>query len=243
MSSKQLPKSKQRQAQKKYYNQRASKYDYVDLIPRENRNHLKKIKKIINLLFPSPSSSVLEMGVGSGIHAKYLLTKFPQLDYTGLDISEGMLKEARKKLSGFKKVKLVVDDGHKTKFKNKSFTNIFMSGSLHHFERPKQAFKEVYRLLKPGGKAVFMEPNCYFIKNFLSAVTNPIEKNVLLMRKSNFSKWAKQAGFKNIKIEYFIYTLPFPKFAFKFYDWLDKILNKIPLIKKFSIMIYFYGEK
>ena len=37
---------------------------------------------------------------------------------------------------------------------------MFGNGVLHHLDR-KKAYNEIYRILKPGGRAVFIEPLCY----------------------------------------------------------------------------------
>ncbi len=225
-----------------YYNKTAEKYDEKHMFGRENRNHLKKIDKIINLLQLKEGDKVLEIGVGSGIHAKRLLQR-KNIHFTGLDISEGMINESKKRLSEFKNVELVVSKGEKLNFKDNSFDAVFCSGTLHHLDNQLQGLKEMARVLKPGGRITVMEPNKYFWKNYLRGRFLEFERYSLKMRKKNFEKWAKRLPLEKLQIKNFIYTPPFPKFMIPFYNKLDRFLQKVPLLKSTSIMIYLSGKK
>ena len=48
-----------------------------------------------------PSATVLELGIGPGFLAEYLLDRFPDIHYFGLDFSEAMLAIAQDRLSRF----------------------------------------------------------------------------------------------------------------------------------------------
>lgn len=44
-------------------------------------------------------NSVLELGVGTGLVAEKLIEKLPEIDFVGIDFTESMLVQARKRLS------------------------------------------------------------------------------------------------------------------------------------------------
>ena len=50
-----------------------------------------------------------------------------------------------------------MDNCEKTKFNDNSFDIIYGSGILHHLDIS-LCLKEMYRLLKPGGRFLFIEP-------------------------------------------------------------------------------------
>jgi SAM-dependent methyltransferase len=53
--------------------------------------------------------------------------------------------------------RFLVCDAHRTPFPDGSFDYVVGNGVLHHLDLDK-AYAEIARVLKPGGKAVFMEP-------------------------------------------------------------------------------------
>jgi len=50
---------------------------------------------------PFPDPHVVELATGPGLLAEFLLTKLPQITYTGLDFSELLLRVARERLEPF----------------------------------------------------------------------------------------------------------------------------------------------
>jgi ubiquinone/menaquinone biosynthesis C-methylase UbiE len=225
----------------KTYKKLASKFDKEQ--NRDNRNHLNKIKAINNFLKIENEEKILEIGIGTGIHAKYLLdfNKDKNFDFYGIDISQDMLNEAKKRLG--EGVRLIPMSGEGIKFGDDYFDKIYISGSLHHFNDPGLGIREILRVLKPGGKFCIMEPNILFPTNFIASRTLPEEINMRLMNGSNFKKWLSRYDNVKYEITNFAYTPPFPKSLIGFYDIFDKIISKIPLLKRFSVMLFIRGSK
>ena len=77
---------------------------------------------------------------------------------TAFDLSPGYLVEARQRArANGVSVAFVQADGHHLPFGDHSFDRIWGNAILHHLE-PRTAARELQRLLKPGGTAVFCEP-------------------------------------------------------------------------------------
>src|SRR3989338_7789765 len=127
-----MNKSKFSKLQRESYTRLASNFDCFQR--RENRNHLNKIKAISSFLNVNEGDNVLEIGVGTGIHANYFLklNNF-NFNFIGIDLSYDMLIESKKKLMGFDNVTLKQMDGENLHFKNETFDKVYISGSLHHF--------------------------------------------------------------------------------------------------------------
>ena len=45
-----------------------------------------------------------------------------------------------------------------TPFEDGRFDAVFSNGALHEWDQPEKVFDEVHRVLKPGGRAVFVDP-------------------------------------------------------------------------------------
>jgi SAM-dependent methyltransferase len=98
---------------------------------------------------------VLEIGCGLGTDG----AQFAQAgaDYTGIDLTEAAIDLARRRfaMSGLKG-DFRVSDAEKLDFADESFDLVYSHGVLHHTPDIEAAIGEVYRVLKPGGRAVIM---------------------------------------------------------------------------------------
>lgn len=102
------------------------------------------------------NGKILEVGIGSGASLEY----YPKdADVTGIDFSIGMLELAKKKskLLDMKNITLLDMDIENMSFEDETFDSVFSSCVFCTVPDPEKGIAEVYRVLKPGGKAVFIE--------------------------------------------------------------------------------------
>jgi SAM-dependent methyltransferase len=78
-------------------------------------------------------------------------------DYTGIDLTETAVDATRKHFDvlGLRGT-FKMENAEELSFSDGSFDFVYSHGVLHHTLHPDLAFREVYRVLKPGGKAVLM---------------------------------------------------------------------------------------
>lgn len=99
---------------------------------------------------------VLDYGSGNGAFSFELARRGAVVE--GIDISEGLVDLATRTIPpGIARPTFSVRDAHATGFQENTFDYVFGNGILHHLELEK-AYCEIARVLKPGGKAFFMEP-------------------------------------------------------------------------------------
>lgn len=100
---------------------------------------------------------VLDYCCGDGFFSR-LLTSLGAHVYS-VDISPQLIAQARAASeAGNNGVpQFLVGDGHQTPFPDNCFDYVVGNGVLHHLDLDR-AYAEIARLLKPGGKAFFMEP-------------------------------------------------------------------------------------
>jgi SAM-dependent methyltransferase len=99
---------------------------------------------------------VLDYGCGHGMAAVVLARRGAAV--TAFDLSEGYLHEAaaRAAANGVA-LDLVKADGERLPFADAAFDRVWGNAVLHHLD-PGRAGRELYRVLRPGGLAVFCEP-------------------------------------------------------------------------------------
>lgn len=100
--------------------------------------------------------AALEYGCGVGLAAFRLAAAGAQV--AGIDISEASIAQARQEAAqrGME-IDFRAGDAERMPFEDASFDIVCGSGILHHL-RIGAALDEVARVLKPGGRAVFIEP-------------------------------------------------------------------------------------
>ena len=103
-----------------------------------------------------PQGTLLDIGCGPGYLAAAIARRYPALKLIGLDISPDMLKLAARHLP-MDKVKLLLGDAAALPLDDASMDFIVSSASLHHWENAPASFREIYRLLRPGGRFLIMD--------------------------------------------------------------------------------------
>lgn len=109
----------------------------------------------LHTMNPSDNDSILEIGFGNGKFFSDLHGKAKNLQITGIDLSHEMVFQAFKNNtalfeSGSMKVK--VGSSENLPFEDNSFDKVFCVNVIYFWETPELHLREIYRVLKPGGK-------------------------------------------------------------------------------------------
>jgi len=116
-------------------------------------------KKAIKLLQKDQPKLILDIATGTGDFAIEALALNPD-KVIGVDISEGMLEEGRKKMKKKKLdhlIELQLGDSEKLLFPENNFDAVIVSFGVRNFENLEKGLSDMYRVLKPGGKTVIVE--------------------------------------------------------------------------------------
>ena len=93
----------------------------------------------------------LDLSCGPGVFTRALAASAPGALVVGLDIAKAMLDVAASRTSGYNNVQLVRGDAHTLLFTDASFDGVNNAAALHTYDDPEQVFREVARILRPGG--------------------------------------------------------------------------------------------
>ena len=137
-----------------FFNRIAGPYDFLNSFLSVGLDRYWRNRLVYESLARS-ERSILDLGVGTGKSLNAFL-KRQQFDCAvGCDFSEQMLRTARDRVG--KLSYLVACDFHEFPFGSETFDLIVGSFILRSVQNLSKFFSEVRRLLRPGGKAAFLE--------------------------------------------------------------------------------------
>ncbi|MEH6765601.1 MAG: bifunctional demethylmenaquinone methyltransferase/2-methoxy-6-polyprenyl-1,4-benzoquinol methylase UbiE [Aequorivita antarctica] len=117
-------------------------------------------KKVIKMVAEKKPKTILDIATGTGDLAIQFAEKTSAEKIVGLDLSEGMLSVARKKVSGkpiSKKIEFVQADSEALPFEDNTFDAITVSFGIRNFENLEKGLSEIIRVLKKDGIFVVLE--------------------------------------------------------------------------------------
>ncbi|MBN1351358.1 bifunctional demethylmenaquinone methyltransferase/2-methoxy-6-polyprenyl-1,4-benzoquinol methylase UbiE [candidate division KSB1 bacterium] len=145
----------------------APRYDFMNWLLSLGRDQAWRRKAIRNARFQS-GSKILDLGIGTGDMA---LEVFRQVDGSrviGLDNCVQLLAlgrdkpELRNRKSSFQ---AVLGNGGSLPFQTNTFDGVVAGFSIRNVPDPQRAFREISRVLRPGGRIVILdmvEPQTFF---------------------------------------------------------------------------------
>lgn len=144
-----------------FHDEWASSINVDKLLIHENFKAITAVENryALNAMGDINGKRILDLGCGAGETSVYFALQGAQV--TAVDISEEMIsivKQLAAKWNVDVDAKVIV--GEDMELDSSSFDYVFGNGVLHHLDR-KKAYNEINRVLKPGGKAIFIEPLCY----------------------------------------------------------------------------------
>lgn len=129
----------------------AKRYDFMNNLLSGGNAPLWRFATV-KAIDPQPGERVLDIAAGTGTSSASFARSGAAV--VGVDISEGMLEEARRK---HQNVEFVLADAEKLPFHADEFDAVTISFGLRNVNDPRKALDEMYRVLKPGGRLVICE--------------------------------------------------------------------------------------
>lgn len=141
---------------------------------------------------------ILDMGCGTGKQLTANHQSFPAMEMVGLDLFEGMLRQARNRCPDIKWIK---GDSTDTRFEANGFDYITNQFSYHHIEDKWKLIQETYRILRPNGRFVITNLDPWSMTKWILYRYFPASKQRDFndfARVSRLISWMKKTGYRNI---------------------------------------------
>ena len=107
---------------------------------------------ILPSFLPEDAETLLDLGCGTGLELDEIFKIYPDIEVTGIDITQPMLDELKRKHEG-RNIKTVFADYFRYDFGGECFDAIISVQSLHHlkYDKKGEMYRKIFRALKPGG--------------------------------------------------------------------------------------------
>jgi ubiquinone/menaquinone biosynthesis C-methylase UbiE/uncharacterized protein YbaR (Trm112 family) len=227
-----------------HYQEDARQFDYFRERPcKASDEEAKRLHETIMDKLPSKSKLILDVGCGSAWVANNLCPK--GIEVISFDISYDNPAKAIKKYP-FENHHALVGDAFNLPFEDESFDGIVASEIIEHVADPRAFIKELFRVIRQGGKLVITTPYDEKIVYSLCIHCNrptPIhahlhsftEKGILSLTNGLKNAKPKASGFANKVLILLRVNTLFSFLPYKVWKKMDAFLNK--LVKKPSRLL------
>src|SRR5690349_6982045 len=165
-----------------------------------NRVNRKITVSTLDLLDLQAHHHVLEIGFGGGVGLAELLARVTQGTVSGVDISDVALGKAQRRFRrDIAQGRLCLQPGDvcQLPFPDQAFDRVFTINTIYFWAEPAKGMAEIYRVLKPGGRAAVSIRSAEKMRQH--AVT---KYNFQLFSADDVAALMRQAGFENIRVDH-----------------------------------------
>lgn len=163
--------------------------------------HGRRFTEVGKLIDPT-GGRVLDIGSADGMFTKVILEKSHAESVIGIDVLRPSVNWANKHWKAYPQMKFRVGDAHNLDFKSNTIDAVVALEVLEHVFKPSFVLKEVKRVLKKGGYAVFLVPSdsllfriiWFFWTKFRGKIWK--ETHIQTYRNNYLPRLARQTGFK-----------------------------------------------
>jgi SAM-dependent methyltransferase len=197
------------QYQRDYFGRRIKR----TMRPGPSRHLQRQIEAAISFGDLQPGELILDVGCGMGRHAFLLAERGFRVE--GLELSPFLIERLRHYDGGRYQITVHCGDIHRCPKelygRYDALVGFFV---LHHLADLERAFMEMAKLLRPGGRVIFIEPNPYNPLYYLQILITPgmswqAEKGLLKMRAEVISSAMRKARLKLTAISRYGFLPPF----------------------------------
>ncbi len=161
-------------------------------------SHLPITLPVLDLMKIAPDDNVLDVGCGAGWLCRLLSERVPEGRVVGMDISDEMVRHARKKYVGLDNTMFVIGGVDEIPWDANFFTHAISVESAYYWPDPARGLREIFRVLREGSSAWILIN--YFLENRDSHQwAGQFKTPAHLLRAEEWATLFRDAGFSDVE--------------------------------------------
>ncbi len=162
------------------------------------RDHRRIAEQALALMDLQPDENVLDVGCGAGWLSRLIAKRVTEGRLVGMDLSDEMVRRARRAPVGFAQVIFVVGGVDEIPWEDNFFTRVISVESAYYWPNSARGLREIFRVLRPGGSAWVLinyyrdNPHCHQWGPLLAVPTH-------LLSAEEWAALFRQAGFLEVR--------------------------------------------
>jgi arsenite methyltransferase len=160
-------------------------------------DHWPITQPVLELMQIAPTDNILDVGSGAGWLSRILARRVPEGRVVGMDISDEMVRHARRASADFSNLVFVVGEVNEIPWEPSFFDKAISVESSYYWPDPAKGIREMYRVLREGGSAWILinyyrdNPHCHQWGEKLAVATH-------LLSADEWAAFFRDAGFHDV---------------------------------------------
>jgi len=173
------------------------------------QDHLPIALPVLEKMRLAPTDNVLDVGCGAGWLSRRLAKSVPEGRVVGMDISDEMIRHARRASVDFDNLMFVAGEVAQIPWQPNFFSHVISVESSYYWPDPAAGIKDIFRVLGDGGSAWILinyrdNPHCHQWGSLLAVPTH-------LFSAEEWAEHFRTAGFTNVAHERIVDRSPSPE--------------------------------
>ena len=159
--------------------------------------YLGQVELIAERVRNRQAENVLEVGCGVGYNLRHLAALFPEVPFTGVDLSAEHVTKASQEAGGLQNANFEQGDFHHLRFAENSFDAVYAVECLCQGENWREVIADCSRVLRPGGQMIVVDcfrhaPLANFAED-LQQAARLVEKTMAVEEFAVLDMWLEHA--------------------------------------------------
>jgi ubiquinone/menaquinone biosynthesis C-methylase UbiE len=172
-----------------------------------------------------PPERILDFGCGIGATQRSMRRRWPGAELDAIDTSAASIEAAES--LGIPRASFRVSTAIELPFPDRTFDVVYSNGTFHHIDHADHpaVFREIARVLRPGGHAFICENNPYNPLTVREMRRAPIDADAKMLFPHYLARLQRRAGLHVNATRFYVF---YPK-QLKLLRWTEKYLLRVPI--------------